>query len=46
LHQAVGDLAGKARAVAERSVDAALGQERQQEHPQQNQQNFSERNPT
>jgi hypothetical protein len=39
LQQAVGDLAGKARAVAERSVDAALGHEQQQ-------QMFSERNPT
>ena len=42
LHQAVGDLAGKARAVAERSVDAALGQK----HQEQPQQTFSERNPT
>jgi hypothetical protein len=44
LHQAVGDLTGKARAVAERSVDAALGQK--QEHHAQEQQTFSERNPT
>jgi hypothetical protein len=42
LHQAVGDLTGKARAVAERSVDAALGQK----HQEQPQQTFSERNPT
>ena len=39
LQQAVSGLADKARAVAERSVDAALGQEQQQ-------QTFSERNPT
>lgn len=53
LQQAVGDLTGKARAVAERSVDAALGQgaqghqgqERQGYH-QQEQQSFSERNPS
>jgi hypothetical protein len=45
LHQAVGDLAGKARAVAERSVEAALGQKQQAQQPQQ-QQTFSERNPT
>ena len=39
LQETVGDLAEKARAVAERTVDAALGQ-------QQDQQTFSERNPT
>jgi hypothetical protein len=45
LQQAVGDLTGKARAVAERSVDAALGQKHQGHH-EQPQQTFSERNPT
>ena len=47
LQQAVGDVTGKARAVAERSVEAALGQKQQaqQQQPQQ-QQTFSERNPT
>jgi hypothetical protein len=40
LQETVGDFADKARAVAERSVDAALGQHQDQ------QQSFSERNPT
>ena len=39
LQETVGDLANKARAVAERTVDAALGQ-------QQEQNTFTERNPT
>jgi hypothetical protein len=39
LQETVGDFANKARAVAERTVDAALGQ-------QQEQQTFSQRNPT
>jgi len=39
LQQAVGGLSEKARAVAERSVGAALGQKQEQ-------QSFSERNPT
>jgi hypothetical protein len=43
LQETVGDLADKARAVAERTVDAALGHEIGQ---QQEQQTFSERNPT
>ena len=48
LQQAVGDLTGKARAVAERSVEAALGQKQQAQQAQQpqQQQTFSERNPT
>jgi hypothetical protein len=48
LQQAVGDLTEKARAVAERSVDAALGEDRQgqQGNQPQQQQSFSERNPT
>jgi hypothetical protein len=48
LQQTVGDLTGKARAVAERSVDAALGQGQQerQEHQEFQQQTFSERNST
>jgi hypothetical protein len=51
LQQAVGDLTEKARGVAERSVDAALDQDRQghqghPEHQQQEQQSFSERNST
>ena len=48
LHQAVGDLTDKVRTVAERSVEAALGQEPQghQGNQPQQQQSFSERNPT